>query len=365
MDMRHHNRTESRPTHSMHSPAQCDAAKRSRSPSNTASRIRHLSPPAPTNRTSQSLHRGRHDLQAGRAGNPRARGDHKIPHRALRSGADDQSTLKPSSYWSRSTALAPRPETRLLSIAGPRPSRSGETLIRHDVRPDSHPASPSWLVCTRAVISPGRPGVAAAGGRASRSRGCLAATLNVCSTSSLLPVVSAFPQNADARAATIISRNPDPVQPGRALSVANAIARRDLTERRKRSRGSQHRGGRDWAERERWPTQSRAIFRTRLTAWLTSASLAGACRGAASTGCSRLARAGSASALDAWPCVRVDAGTCGAGEARSRRGSRRCQASTAISAAPPEASWGRRLPGTVASRWRRQRRFDRRGCTQA
>ena len=72
--------------------------------------------------------------------------------------------------------------------------------------------------------------------------------------------------------------------------VANAIARYDATERRKRSRGWQHRGGRDWAERERWPTQSRAIFRTRLTARLTSASLAGACRGAASTGCSRLAR---------------------------------------------------------------------------
>lgn len=124
MDMRHHNRTESRPTHSMHSPAQCDAAKRSRSPSNTASRIRHLSPPAPTNRTSQSLHRGRHDLQAGRAGNPRARGDHKIPHRALRSGADDQSTLKPSSYWSRSTALAPRPETRYLSVGGLAQQRS-------------------------------------------------------------------------------------------------------------------------------------------------------------------------------------------------------------------------------------------------
>jgi hypothetical protein len=71
--------------------------------------------------------------------------------------------------------------------------------------------------------------------------------------------------------------------------VANAIARDDATERRKRSRGWQHRGGRDWAKRERWPTQSRAIFRTRLTPRLTSASLARACRGAASTGCSRLA----------------------------------------------------------------------------
>jgi hypothetical protein len=72
-------------------------------------------------------------------------------------------------------------------------------------------------------------------------------------------------------------------------SVAEALTRRDVTERRKRSRGWQRQGGLGWGEREIRRTQPRAIVGSPLTAQLTSHSAAGACQGVASTGCSRLA----------------------------------------------------------------------------